>query len=48
MASTAVLASLIKTCKLNAVDPHAYVLSRLVNHHPNSGIDHLLPWAHVA
>ena len=47
----AVLASLIETCKLNAVEPHAYladVLSRLVNHHPNSRIDHLLPWAYVA
>ena len=45
------LASLIETCKLNAVEPHAYladVLSRLVNHHPNSHIDDLLPWAYVA
>ena len=47
----AVLASLIETCKLNAVEPHAYladVLSRLVNHHLNSRIDDLLPWAYVA
>ena len=47
----AVLASLIETCKLNAVEPHAYladVITRLVNHHPNSRIDDLLPWAYVA
>ena len=47
----AVLASLIETCKLNAVEPHAYladVLSCLVNGHPNSRIDELLPWTYVA
>jgi transposase len=47
----AVLASLVETCKLNAVEPQAYladVLTRLVNHHPNSRIDDLLPWAYVA
>ena len=47
----AVLALLIETCKLNTVEPHAYladVLSRLVNHHSNSRIDDLLPWAYVA
>ncbi len=47
----AVLASLVETCKLNAVEPQAYladVLTRLVNHHPNSRIDELLPWAYVA
>jgi transposase len=35
----------------NAVEPHAYladVLTRLVNGHPNSRIDDLLPWAYVA
>jgi transposase len=45
-----VIASLIETCKLNAVDPHAYladVLSRLVNRHPASQIDHLMPWAYA-
>jgi transposase len=45
-----VIASLIETCKLNAVDPQAYladVLSRLVNHHPASRIDQLMPWAYA-
>ena len=45
-----VIASLIETCKLNAVDPQAYladVLTRLVNHHPASGIDQLMPWAYA-
>ena len=47
----AVMASLVETCKLNAVEPQAYladVLTRLVNHHPNSRIDELLPWSYVA
>ena len=45
----AVVASLIETCKLNEVDPLAYmtdVLTRIVNYHPNSEIDQLLPWAY--
>ena len=45
-----VIASLIETCKLNAVDPQAYladVLTRLVNRHPASQIDHLMPWAYA-
>ena len=45
-----VIASLIETCKLNAVDPQAYladVLARLVNRHPASRIDRLMPWAHT-
>ena len=47
----AVLASLIETCKLNGVEPQAYladVLTRLVNDHPNKRLDELLPWAYVA
>ena len=47
----AVLASLVETCKLNAVEPQAYladVLTRLVNHHANSRVDELLPWSYVA
>jgi transposase len=43
----AVLASLIETCKLNGVDPQAYladVISRIVQGHPQSEIDQLLPW----
>ncbi len=45
----ATIASLIETCKLNDVDPLAYladVLTRIVNGHPNSDIDRLLPWAY--
>jgi transposase len=44
----AVIASLIETCKLNQVDPHAYltdVLQRLVAGHLQSRIDDLMPWA---
>ena len=44
----AILASLIETCKLNNVDPQAWladVFGRLVAGHPISRIDELLPWA---
>jgi hypothetical protein len=44
-----VLASLIESCKLNSVDPQAYltdVISRIVRGHPQSEIDELLPWAY--
>jgi transposase len=47
----AVIASLIETCKLIGVEPHAYladVITRIVNRHPNSKIDDLLPWAYPA
>jgi len=47
----AVVASLIETCKINDVDPLAYltdVLTRIVNGHPNRDIDQLLPWAYRA
>jgi transposase len=47
----AVLASLIATCKLNGVDPQGYiadVITRIVQGHPNSRLDDLLPWAYVA
>jgi transposase len=46
----AVLASLVETCKLNGVDPEAYLadlLTRLAGRHPASRIDELLPWAYV-
>jgi len=46
----AVIASLIETCKLNDVEPLAYltdVLARIVNGHPNSQINDLLPWAYI-
>jgi hypothetical protein len=42
----ATIASLIETCKLNDIDPLAYltdVLTRIVNGHPNRDIDQLLP-----
>ena len=44
----ACVASLIETCKLNDVDPQAYiagVLDRLVNLWPAARIDELMPWA---
>ena len=46
----AVIASLIETCKLNDVEPHAYladVITKIVNGHSNSQIDNLLPWAYA-
>ena len=46
----AVIASLIETCKMNAVDPQAYlreVLSKIVARHPISRLDELLPFAYV-
>lgn len=45
----ATIASLIETCKLNDIDPLAYltdVLARIANGHPNGQIDELLPWAY--
>jgi transposase len=47
----AIVASLIETCKLNGIDPQAYladVITKIVNGHPNSQIDDLLPWAYPA
>jgi transposase len=46
----AMIASLIETCKLNAVDPLAWmtdVLTKLVNRWPASRIDELMPWAYA-
>jgi hypothetical protein len=46
----AVIASLVETCKLNAIDPQAYladIITKIVNGHPNSNIDDLLPWAYT-
>lgn len=42
------MASLIETCKLNAVDPYAYLretLTAIARGHPASCIDDLMPWA---
>lgn len=46
----AIIASLIETCKLGGIDPQIYladVITRIVNGHPNSRIDELLPWAYA-
>jgi transposase len=43
----AVAFTLIETCKLNAVEPRAYitsVLTAIVNGHKQSDIEDLLPW----
>ena len=42
-----VIASLIETCKLNSVDPHAYLtdtVTAIVAGHKQSQINDLLPW----
>ena len=47
----AVIASLIETCKLLAVEPHGYladVITRIVNGHPQTRLDALMPWAYPA
>jgi hypothetical protein len=47
----AIIATLIENCKLSGVDPGAYladVLTKIVNGHPNSAIDDLLPWAYAS
>jgi hypothetical protein len=46
----AVVASLVETCKLNGIDPQAYlvdVITRIVDGHPQSQLDDLLPWAYA-
>ena len=46
----AVIASLIETCKLAGVEPQAYltdVITRIVNGHPQSRLNELLPWSYV-
>ena len=43
----AVIASLIETCKMNGVDPHAWLsatLTAIVQGHKQSQIDDLIPW----
>jgi transposase len=47
----AVIASLIETCKLVVVEPYGYladVITRIVQGHPNSRLDELLPWSYPA
>ena len=46
----AVLASLVETCKINAVEPQTYftdVITKLINGHLQSRLDELLPWAYA-
>ena len=46
----AIIASLIETCKLGGINPQTYitdVIARIVNGHPNSRIDELLPWTYA-
>lgn len=43
----AILASLIETAKLSDIDPQAYitsVITRIIDGHPQSQIDQLMPW----
>ncbi|WP_417423041.1 IS66 family transposase, partial [Hoeflea sp.] len=47
----ATIASLVQTCKLNAVEPQAYLaatLTAIVNGHKQRRIDELLPWKYPA
>jgi transposase len=47
----AVVASLIETCKLGAIDPEAYLrdtITRIVQGHPQARIDELMPWTYAA
>ena len=47
----AVIASLIETCKMNGVDPQAWLantLTSIVNGHKQRQIDDLLPWNYAA
>ena len=46
----AVIASLIETCKLNGIEPHAYlsaVLTAIAEGHKQTDINELLPWNYV-
>ena len=43
----ATVCSLIETCRLNQVEPYAYlrdVLQRMIDGHPANRLDELLPW----
>ena len=47
----AIIASLVETCKLSGVDPHAYLadtITKIVDGHLNTEIDELLPWSYAA
>jgi hypothetical protein len=43
----AAIATMLQTCKMNGVDPHAWAkqtLERIANRWPNKDIDALMPW----
>ncbi len=45
----AAIASLVETCKLNGIDPEAYLadtITRIVQGHPQSRLGELLPWTY--
>ena len=45
--SRALLASLVATCKINGVEPVAYLpatMTAVINRHPMGRIDELMPW----
>jgi transposase len=47
----AAIASLVETCKLNGIDPEAYLadtITRIVQGHPQSRLGELLPWTYKA
>ena len=47
----ALLASIVATCKLNNLDPVAYIaktLQAILDGHPQSRIDELMPWSFVS
>lgn len=47
----AVIASMIETCKMNGIDPHAWLtatLTAIVQGHKQSQINDLLPWNHTS
>jgi transposase len=46
----ACIASLIECCKLNGINPHAWLadtLTKLVNRWPASRINELMPWTYA-
>ena len=48
-AEHSVIASSIKTCKLLGVEPRGYltdIITRIVNGHPQTRLDDLVPWAY--
>jgi transposase len=49
--SSAAFASLIGTCRINGVEPYAYLVdlfTKLANGHLDKDIDALMPWAYAA